>query len=219
MHVQPIKLYYIVDPMCSWCYAFRPSWQALIATLNEQSDEAIEVKYVMGGLAPDSDQPMAESMRHGIANTWRQIEARTGAVFNHDYWRLNTPRRSTYPACRAVLCAGMLMDNGLVVMLEAIQNAYYTQAMNPSLIDVLCDIAGSIGLDRDEFKQYLQSDEVNDALKRDLEFARALGIGGFPSVIAARAEQYLALSNGYCDVETLNQRWQQCREAFGVTAP
>ncbi len=47
-------LHLVHDPMCSWCYAFAPNWRQIKAAL----PASISVQYVLGGLAPDSDQPM-----------------------------------------------------------------------------------------------------------------------------------------------------------------
>jgi len=53
-------LYYIHDPMCSWCWAFRPVW----GEVQRRLPETVSVTYLLGGLAPDSDAPMPESTQH-----------------------------------------------------------------------------------------------------------------------------------------------------------
>ena len=62
----------------------------------------------MGGLAPDSDEPMPAEMRTYVQQAWRAVTARTGVAFEHRFWEECAPRRSTYPACRAVIAAGFL---------------------------------------------------------------------------------------------------------------
>lgn len=52
-------LYYIHDPMCSWCWGFTPIWQKIRAQLPAD----LPVVYLLGGLAPDSDDPMPQSMQ------------------------------------------------------------------------------------------------------------------------------------------------------------
>jgi len=47
-------LYYIHDPMCSWCWAFKSTWHKVLKELPSH----INVYYLLGGLAPDSDLPM-----------------------------------------------------------------------------------------------------------------------------------------------------------------
>ena len=40
-------LYYIYDPMCSWCYAFSDTFEKL----KEKLDSNIKIEYIPGGLA------------------------------------------------------------------------------------------------------------------------------------------------------------------------
>ncbi|NOR51228.1 MAG: DsbA family protein, partial [Gammaproteobacteria bacterium] len=88
-------LYYIHDPMCSWCYAFREGWQKITKHFAGQ----LQPVRLLGGLAADSDQPMDEATRKMVQSSWRRIEQSvTGIQFNFDFWEQNQPRRSTYPA-------------------------------------------------------------------------------------------------------------------------
>ena len=96
------RLFYIHDPMCSWCYAFSASLQGL----QQDLPASIKFVYLLGGLAPDTSTPMPIDMQQAIQQSWRRIETTVpGVDFNFDFWRLNTPVRSTYPACRALLAA------------------------------------------------------------------------------------------------------------------
>ena len=94
-----------MDPMCAWCYAFQAELEEFL-----QKQLLLEVEYIMGGLAPDSDIPMDEGLKKTIASYWLEIEKKTKVSFNHVYWKLNTPYRSTYPACRAVITAEALKN-------------------------------------------------------------------------------------------------------------
>lgn len=68
------KLYYVVDPMCSWCYGFSPEFDKVVESLPED----IELHYIMGGLAPDSDEPMNESTKQYIRHHWETVASNTG---------------------------------------------------------------------------------------------------------------------------------------------
>lgn len=95
-------LYYIHDPMCSWCWGFSRT----LNTLLEQLPADVEVRRVLGGLASDSDLPMPDSMQQTIKSNWTRIEDTIPDVkFNFDFWEKTIPRRSTYAACRAVIAA------------------------------------------------------------------------------------------------------------------
>ena len=173
------KLYYFHDPMCSWCYAFRPAWRQIKASLPDK----VKLIYLLGGLAPDSDVPMPQEMRDYIQSHWQHIEEVVpGTKFNYDFWRNCQPRRATYPACRAVLAArrqGMADDR----MIDAIQDAYYLHARNPADTDTLVALASELGLDKKSFLADLISDDLDQELIAEIHQSRKLGAMGFPSLV------------------------------------
>lgn len=171
-------LYYIHDPMCSWCWAFRP----VLSQLRSRLPKTVTLEKLLGGLAPDTTQPMPEAMQMQLEQTWRRIEQSVpGTHFNHDFWKHNTPRRATYPACRAVLAA---REQGAEeTMLAAIQKAYYLQARNPSDSDTLQQLAGELGLDTAAFAEALHSGRIQQRLEAEISHARSLGADSYPSLV------------------------------------
>jgi putative protein-disulfide isomerase len=166
--------------MCSWCYAFTPVW----TQIQQKLPADLNVQYVLGGLAPDSDDPMPPETRAYVQEQWRKVmQAVPGTVFNFDFWTQCQPRRSTYPACRAVLLARQQGAEYEIAMIRAIQEAYYRQARNPSDTDTLCALAQQIGLDADIFAEALNADPTRQALLKDISFARSIGGNSFPSLI------------------------------------
>jgi len=174
------KLLYFHDPMCSWCWAFRPVWTDLC----NQLPRDLTVRRVVGGLAPDSDEPMSLDMRLKITGIWHTIQERVpGTRFNFEFWEKCTPRRSTYNACRSVLAAARLSNAHEEPMIHAIQQAYYLGARNPSDIGTLVDLAVEIGIDRTLFATEIQSPSVQEQLHVEITFARSAPINGFPSLV------------------------------------
>jgi putative protein-disulfide isomerase len=197
---KPRILYYVHDPMCSWCYGFRPLWKQLQTRLPDD----IEVRYVVGGLAPDSAEPMPESMQNNLQATWARItQAIPGTQFNFDFWTKNRPRRSTYPACRAVLAAKQQDAGKEIAMIEGIQNAYYQQALNPSDDETLIQVAAAIGLDAQRFAADLNSAATRQALQDELSFARSIGGDSFPSLIVQENNEHRMLFLSYTDADKL----------------
>ncbi|WP_026959114.1 DsbA family protein [Aliagarivorans taiwanensis] len=184
-------LYYVHDPMCSWCWGFQPTWNRLLQLL----PSSITVKRLVGGLAPDSYEPMPEEMRHYLQQTWRRIETELDRPFNHDFWRNNIPRRSTYPACRAVIAARA--HDLETEMIEAIQQAYYLDARNPSDLQVLKSCASQIGISEKVFVEAMDSAELEYQLQTEIAQARSMPINGFPSLVIESEGQRLALPLDY----------------------
>lgn len=185
-------LYYVHDPMCSWCWAFRPVWQQLSQHLKTHP---IQIKSLVGGLAPDSDEPMPVAQRRQIQAIWRRIEQELGTEFNHDFWLECEPKRSTYPACRAVIAARS--QNAEEAMILAIQQAYYLRALNPSDEDTLLQLADELDLDFDRFENDLNSSTTQKTLEQELVLAHSLPIQGFPSLVLEHKGEYHSLPIDY----------------------
>ncbi len=172
-------LYYVHDPMCSWCWAFRPAWRKI----RSATPPSLRVKNLLGGLAPDSDTPMAASMRMHLQATWRRIQEQVpGTEFNFAFWQRCRPRRSTYPACRAVIAARRQDAGREETMIHSIQKAYYLEARNPSDTHTLVMLSSEIGLDPTRFENDLNSAESRQDLLEEISLARRIGGRSFPSL-------------------------------------
>ena len=184
-------LYYYHDPMCSWCWGYRPVADQLFASL----PAGVRLVNVLGGLAPDSDEPMPEELLQAIPGYWKNIEELLGTEFNYDFWTECEPRRSTYPACRAVIAAALQEREG--AMTDAIQRAYYLRAMNPSNLSTLETLATELELDTDQFATDIRSPRVEAELQRQVQFSRQSPIRGFPSLVLEQDGELIPVQQDY----------------------
>jgi putative protein-disulfide isomerase len=165
--------------MCSWCWAFKPIWDRVKEPLLGK----IELEYLLGGLAPDNNQPMPIEIREYVKGNWKRIqEMIPDTRFNYDFWTSCEPKRSTYPACRAVICAKQQHPDFENLMIYGIQKSYYLEAQNPSNEDVLINIAKKLGLDINKFKIDLKSSQVNEILLDEIKLTRSMDINSMPSL-------------------------------------
>ncbi|MGI9311578.1 MAG: DsbA family protein [bacterium] len=179
------RLVYIHDPMCSWCWAFARAYRRLLEAL----PPSVRVERLLGGLAPDSIDAMSAAMQQHLQRTWRTIEARVpGTRFNHDFWRRCQPRRSTWPACRAVIAARQQGLEHDATMTAAIQRGYYLDAENPSDDATLIAFADALGLDADAFADALNAAATQQQLEHEMTAARQLGVRGFPALMLLRED-------------------------------
>ncbi len=187
-----MQLFYIMDPMCSWCWAFSPSIDAI-----KEHYPQLSITYLLGGLAEDSDQPMPEEQRDYIQSIWQSIEAKTGTQFNYEFWTRCEPRRSTWPACRAVITAEALAPGSAAAMTRAIQLAYYLNAQNPSNDETLIGAAKHIGLEADAFQLLLHSPESKSLLDQHRALGQKMDANGFPALRLVVNDQVFRVSDGY----------------------
>ena len=179
--------------MCSWCWGFNPVLEVVSSLLPDR----IPIRYVMGGLARDSQEPIDDETRAYIQSQWRNVAERTGAIFNWDFWDSCMPKRSTYPACRAVIAAGMQRTNADFEMFQAIQRAYYVEARNPAEIDTLIQISREIQIDPGQFSIDLIANHTDTLLHKDFELRRSLEANKFPTMILEYNENIFWLAYGY----------------------
>ncbi len=196
-------LYYFHDPMCSWCWGFAASWKKL----QQQLPATVQVKRVLGGLAADTDAVMPDWQQQQIRNNWVQIEKTIpGIRFNFDFWEKNVPRRSTYAACRAVIAARQQGETYELRMTEAIQQAYYQDAKNPSDDAVLLALAEPCGLQYRQFERDFYSLLTVRQLQQEIAMSREMFVESFPTLLLQHDNTVHPVNIDYCKAEPM--LWQ-----------
>jgi len=186
--------------MCSWCWGFASVLEEVAGELPRD----VPIQYVMGGLARDSDDPMPEETQEYVQNAWREVSATAGARFNWEFWEKCQPRRSTYPACRAAIAAGL--QGVLSEMFAALQQAYYLEARNPSDASTHLALAGELGLDTNRFAKDLASPRVEGLLQKDFARRREFGVREFPSLILAKEGECHPIVRGWATLKVVRER-------------
>ena len=210
MTEKPI-LYYVHDPMCSWCWAFQKVWPTVFSTF----EDSLEVEYLAGGLAPDSNEPMPQDMQNTIASYWKNIQRKVpGTEFNFDFWQQCQPRRSTYPACRAVLAIKQIDSTKEHLMINEIQKAYYLKAENPSDVKTLINCAKRIGVEEQNFENVLTSKVVDSLFIKQMSLARSMQANGFPSLILRMDKTILPI---YIDYNDANVMVEQIKKSVDLS--
>ena len=199
--IEPVgTLRYFGDPMCSWCWGFKP-------VLEQVDREYPELKRitVMGGLRGESEQPMSDELMAMVRGAWMRIEEATGQPFNHDLWREHRPLATTLPACRAVLTARSMAPEKEWAFMVGMFNAYFTRALDPTRRETYLDVAGSVDLELETFERQLDSEQVEKLLQQDLQTTRSFGVTGFPSVVLSIRDSNYLVSPGYQPIEGMRR--------------
>ena len=201
----PIKptLYYVYDPMCSWCWGFEKVWSMVRQSL----PNSVNIEYVLGGLAPDSNEPMSNEMREYIQMNWHKIQQKIpGTEFNYTFWDNCHPKRSTYPACRAIIAVKNQKPELEKVMIRLIQQAYYLESKNPSEDDVLISLAKMLDIDITQFTDDLNAETTQQLLSKDITLMQTLNVNSFPSLVLKIGSTLKPISIDYNDADfILNQ--------------
>jgi putative protein-disulfide isomerase len=201
------RLVYLADPMCSWCYGFSP----VIAALAERFEDRLPLDLVMGGLRAGNSEPMRDKDKELIRNSWTRVGAATGQPFDLAFFDRESFVYDTEPACRAVVTARRLMPRMALPFMARVQQAFYAENRDMTAADEIAQVAEEAGFDRAGFSAAFTAADTRNETFRDFLTAEALGIRGFPTLIAGSEEKgYALLTNGYRPLDDLAEpleRW------------
>lgn len=202
-------LWYFADPMCSWCWGFSPTIEAL----RDATRDRLRIALVLGGLYPGQTEPMTGTRREEILHHWRAVHARTGQAFRFEDALPDGFVYDTEPACRAVVAAGSLDPARTFPMFKAVQTAFYAEGRDVTQAGVLGEIAGSLGLDAAAWGTAWRDDATRDKTHAHFRQTRAAGVRGFPTLIVQQGEQLTTVCTGCESLDTVRARIDDCLAA------
>ena len=92
-----------------------------------------------------------------------------------------------------------------------ISRAFYAENRDMTAAEEIAEVAEEAGFDRAEFSAAFSAPETRNETFRDFLTAQALGVHGFPTLVAGSEEKgYALLTNGFRHVEDLAEpleRW------------
>jgi putative protein-disulfide isomerase len=199
-------LWYVADPMCSWCWGFAP----VIEQVQNSYRDRLKVELLLGGLRPGTKHLLPAAQRQEILGHWQAVHRATGQLFQFEGAMPEGFIYDTEPASRAVIVVSMLSPKAISNFFRAVQFAFYVEQKNVTSAQVLAELAGSVGLETQQFLRAFESDAARDITQSHFHRARHLGVHGFPTLVGQQGTAYTQISGGYCPFEELNpkiSRW------------
>jgi putative protein-disulfide isomerase len=202
-----MNLIYIADPMCSWCYGFAKTMDALLA---EPGDSApLQLALVMGGLRPYTSEPLSRERADEIFGHWHHVHEASGQPFAQaPNTALHLPGfvYDTEPASRAVVSMRSLSAPHVWRYFKAVQQAFYADAKDVTRAEVLADLAEPLGVPRRTFLDAFESPAMDAATREDFAQSQAWGIRGFPALVAEHGGALHLVAQGYLPIDALRER-------------
>ena len=186
-------LWYIADPMCSWCWGFAP----IIKSIRLNYSEQLKIEPVMGGLR-SGKLAMASEQRAEILNHWKAVNEMTGQPFSFEGAMPEGFIYDTEPSCRGVVAMALINPSLVFSLLESIQFSFYVEQKDVTNPRVLAELAGKIGVDMDLYLQVFESDDAKKKVSIHFNKIRQWGVNSFPTIVVQNAAGYSILNKGYC---------------------
>ncbi|MDW7565644.1 MAG: DsbA family protein [Nitrosomonadaceae bacterium] len=195
-------LWYLADPMCSWCWGFAP----VIDMIRDDYSDQLSTELLLGGLRPGTKLPMEPSQREEILNHWHAVHRKTGQLFLFEGAMPPGFIYDTEPASRAIVSTSLINPSVTFSLLKAIQSAFYLDQSDVTKTEVLSSLASTVGINSHQFIPLFESDEMRSQTLAQFNKSREFGVHGFPSLILQDEGGYSPLSSGYATMDQLRPK-------------
>lgn len=215
-----MKLIFVGDPMCSWCYGFGKEMTAL-AELHPE----MPVEIVVGGLRAGATDVLDHAGKVFRLAHWARVEEASGLPFNRE--GLMARQNFVYdtePICRAVVAARVIAPNSdSLAVFRALQRGFYVEAVDTTDGQVLARLATDAlreegySIDADDFYKVWAVQSTIELARQDFARSRAMGVNSFPALFMEINGKTQSLSSGYAHVAELEQRLQSMLQPAGLS--
>lgn len=186
-------LWYVADPMCSWCWGFAP----VIENIRQEYAAAFTVKVLPGGLRPGTDTPLQPEKKAQILHHWHVVHTTTGQPFTFENALPEGFIYDTEPACRGVASVALIEPEQVFPFFSAIQHAFYVGQEDVTQRAVLQKLAANLAIPESSFTAIFQSDEIKQQTQAGFQQAAQWGISGFPTLVVEDGTHRYLMTSGY----------------------
>lgn len=197
-----MKLIYVYDPLCGWCYGFTP----VIQQLQQQYRGKIAFEILSGGMALAPDHRPASAMYNYIRDAHKRVEATTGIRFGQafleGYLHTSDIMDSEKPSIALTVFRQYQPENA-ISFAHDMQVALNYEGKSLNSDDTYRELAGKYQLPVNEFLQKMQEDDNRYATSQEFRQVQQWGITGFPAAIFDNGHQLYLVARGYTPPDTL----------------
>lgn len=191
------ELFFVVDPMCSWCWGFHP----VIESLRKNHQKHYTFSLVVGGLRSSGQMVWNEESKAFLKSHWDSVAQRTGQPFSPRLLNRTSFDYNTYPACKALVTVRELWgEEAAFKYLSKIQYAFYAKGEDITSLGVLTSY---ITEDKKAFEDFYRSPRAERLMLHDFDKARAMGANAFPSTVHIDEAGHMLCMKGYRTAEEI----------------
>ncbi|MGJ7497294.1 DsbA family protein [Variovorax sp. RT4R15] len=212
-----MKLIFVADPMCSWCYGFAKEMSLLHA-----HHPSLPIEIRVGGVGAGETRVLSDEMKRFRLGHWSRVETVSGLPFNREaFMALKGFVYDTEPACRAMVATRRLAPTvDPLRIFRAIQRAFYVDGRDITKGSTLSEVgAAAIGeqgfaVSTLEFLAAWSDPATIRETAADFQLVRAWGISSFPALVLERNDGQLQMvTAGYTGFAELQETLAPLLEA------
>jgi len=197
-----MKLIYIYDALCGWCYGFTP----VIEELLQHFGDKMEVDVLSGGMFLSANHRPASAMYNYIGQAHKQVEAVTGVKFGpaflEEYLRTDDIMDSEKPSI-ALTVFKQYQPAKALSFAHDMQVALNHDGKSLNEDDTYRQLLTKYQLPVDEFLEKMKEDANRYDTVQEFKQVEQWGITGFPAAILDDGKEYFLIAKGYTPLDRL----------------
>lgn len=205
-------IYYVYDPLCSWCYGFSPVIKKIKNTYEEQFDFQV----ISGGMQSGERKQPVSAIRDYLKGAYKNVTERTGVEFGEQFMEVleeGNRMLDSVPPSIALSIVKDLKPAETLNFAATIQEAIYYDGFNWNLVDEYFPYLKQYDIAPEVFKQKFEDPLYKEKTLEDFKLAANFGVTGFPSVILKKEDKYYLIAQGFVPYEQLKATIEQVLSA------
>ncbi|MEP7092860.1 MAG: DsbA family protein, partial [Flavobacterium sp.] len=180
-----MKLIYIMDPLCGWCYGNSTNTKKIYDKYNDVLDfEILPAGMWTGENARKQSKPMAQFIKKHDP----QVEQTTGTKFGNDYFKFIENEEivldSEIPS-RAIVTVKKLWQLQAIPFAIEVQKARYWHGKDLNTDETYLSICEKLDLDKTEFIKVFHSETIKKETQMTFDLAQHYA-DSYPTLLAEK---------------------------------
>ena len=201
-----ITLYYFYDALCGWCYGFSPVIGKLA---EERTSEDLRLEVISGNMVPEEGAQPIAGMAQYILSAIPRLEEMTGVQMGEAYKAILRDGSRVYSSGRPgrALAWWKTQDPTRQADFDGLlQQGIFREGLPTDGEALYRFVAEKLDIDPEGLLRAIDDEQIAYAANTEAQFARELGITGFPALVALKEGKFYLLARGYVSEATLFQQ-------------
>lgn len=199
-----MKLIYLYDAICGWCYGFTPA----ILQLQQEYGDKMEFDIMSGGMIIGDNRRPFSTMAAYIQGAHKRVEEMTGVTFGQPFLEQLLPSEEIIDSEKPAVALTVFKQYQPAKALSFAHDMqvalnYHGKSLNND--DTYRELLEPYGIDADEFLQKMQLEDNRYATQQEFQLIQNWGITGFPAAIFDNGEQLYLIARGFTPIEQLRE--------------
>jgi len=202
-----MKIVYVYDALCGWCYGFSP----VMVQFYEKYKDKVDFEVISGGMITgDRIGPIGEVASY-IRWAYKDVENATGIKFGSQFLNQTLENGeaifTSIPPAIALSVFKETKPEQSIPFASELQKAIYYDGIEPENLEAYGEIAEKFGLNAKSFVTKMKDPFYKNKALEDFEKSAKLNVSGFPTLFIKMDGTYRKIGSGYMPLSKLYRNY------------